>query len=98
MVYSKYVLVKTCILDYQPSPEFLSVKSGDYIAIKSEDNNSSSLPKQYESHWFGQVINCIGGARDPNAWTLFQVMNIDSGEIMIINADTVEMILKTSNL
>jgi len=25
-------------------------------------------------------------------------MNIDSGEIMIINADTVEMILKTSNL
>ena len=85
-------------MDNQLSPDFLSVKSGDYIVIKAEENNSSSLSKEDESHWFGQVINCIGGARDPNAWTLFQVMNIDSGEIMIINADTVEMILKTSNL
>ena len=85
-------------MDYQFSPDFLSVKSGDYVAIKAEKNNSSSLSKEYESYWFGQIINCIGGARDPNAWTLFQVMNIDSGEIMIINADTVEMILKTSNL
>ncbi len=85
-------------MDRQSRPDFLSVKSGDYIAIKSEENNSSSLSKEYESHWFGQVINCIGGARDPNAWTLFQVINIDSGEITIINADTVEMILKTSDL
>ena len=85
-------------MDYQLSPDFLSVKSGDYIAIKAEKNSSSSLSKEHESHWFGQVINCIGGARDPKAWTLFQVMNIDSGEIMIINADTVEMILKTSTL
>jgi len=85
-------------LGHQSNPDFLSVKSGDYIAIKAEENNSSSLSKENESHWFGQVINCIGGARDPNAWTLFQVINIDNGEIMIINADTVEMILKTSNL
>jgi len=85
-------------LDNQLSPDFLSVKSGDYIAIKAEGGHSSSPSKDYKSHWFGQVINCIGGARDPNAWTLFQVINIDSGEIMIINADTVEMILKTSNL
>ena len=85
-------------MDRQLSPDFLSVKSGDYIAIKAEENNSSSLSTEHESHWFGQVINCIGGARDPNAWTLFQVINIDSGEVMIINADTVEMILKTSNL
>ena len=82
----------------QLSPNFLSIKSGDYIAIKAEENNNSSLFKKSEDYWFGQVISCIGGARDPNAWTLFQVMNIDSGEIMIINADTVEMILKTSNL
>ena len=85
-------------MDRQLSPDFLSVKSGDYIAIKAEGSNSSSPSKDHESHWFGQVINCIGGARDPNAWTLFQVINIDSGEVMIINADTVEMILKTSNL
>ena len=74
------------------------MKSGDYVAINAEKNNSSSLSKEHKSYWFGQIINCIGGARDPNAWTLFQVMNIDSGEVMIINADTVEMILKTSNL
>ena len=85
-------------MGYQLSSDFLSVKSGDYIAIKTEENNSSCLFEEHESHWFGQVISCIGGARDPNAWTLFQVINIDSGEIMIINADTVEMILKTSNL
>lgn len=86
------------VLDRQISPNFLSIKSGDYIAIKAEENNSSSVSQKNESHWFGQVINCIGGARDPNAWTLFQVMNIDNGEIIIINADTVEMILKSSNL
>ena len=85
-------------MEHQLSPDFLTVKPGDYIAIKAEKNSRSSLAKDHESHWFGQVINCIGGARDPNAWTLFQVMNIDSGEIMIINADTVEMILKKSNL
>ena len=82
----------------QLTPDFLSVKSGDYVAIKAEKNNRSSLSKEHQSYWFGHVINCIGGARDPYAWTLFQVMNIDSGEIMIINADAVEMILKTSNL
>ena len=79
------------------SPDFLSVQSGDYIAIKAEESDRSSLSKKTNSYWFAQVINCIGGARDPNVWTLFQVMNIDSGEITIINADTVEMILKTSN-
>ena len=85
-------------MDCQSSPDFLSVRSGDYIVIKAEENNNSSLSKDHESHWFGKVINCIGGARDPKAWTLFQVVNIDSGEIIIINADMVEMILKTSNL
>ena len=85
-------------MDRQLSQDFLSVKSGDYIAIRIEECNNSYLSSKPERHWFGQVISCIGGARDPNAWTLFQVMNIDSGEIMIINADTVEMILKTSNL
>ena len=47
--------------------------------------------------WTGQVIDCIGGARDPNAWTLFQVVNINNGEISIINADTVEEILNQKN-
>lgn len=66
--------------------QFLSVKRGDYVIIKTQ-------LKMQKHFWIGKVIACIGGARDPNAWTLFQVINIDNGETSIINADTVEMIL-----
>ena len=75
--------------------EFLIVKPGDYVVIRNEqspDNNQ----KGGLDHWIGLVISCIGGARNPNSWTLFQVADIDNGEIIIINADTVERILKTA--
>ena len=63
---------------------------GDYVVIKKENYEEN------KNYWVGQVIDCIGGARNPNAWTLFQVVNIDNGEITIINADIVEKILKPS--
>ena len=85
-------------MDPQSSPAFLSVKSGDYIVINIVKDNNSLLSKKTQNYLVGQVINCIGGARDPNSWTLFQVMDIDTGEIIIINADTVERILKTSKI
>ena len=72
----------------QDFSQFISVRGGDYVKIKS----CSEVGHYF---WIGQVINCIGGARDPNAWTLFQVININNGEISIINADTVEEILKS---
>ena len=72
------------------TPEFLFVKPGDYVAIKQETCEDT------KNYWVGQVIDCIGGARNPNSWTLFQVTNIDNGEITIINADIVEKILKPS--
>ena len=75
--------------------EFLSVRSGDYVAIRNEENCEDTKEKK-NNYWVGQVINCIGGARNPNSWTLFQVANIDNGEITIINADIVEKILKPS--
>tara|TARA_B100000902_G_C27002765_1_gene760692 strand:+ start:257 stop:511 length:255 start_codon:yes stop_codon:yes gene_type:complete len=81
----------TCLQAY----EFLFVKPGDHVVIRDEkplENNHNDL----HNYWIGQVINCIGGARNPNAWTLFQVANIDNGEIIIINADAVERILKTA--
>ena len=71
-------------------PEFLLVKPGDHVLIKEEINSS----KMIEEYWIGEVLNCIGGARDPNSWTLFQVINIDNGEVLIINADIVEFIFK----
>ena len=73
--------------------EFLFVRSGDYVVIKSEQNCEDPKEKM-NKYWVGQIINCIGGARNPSSWTLFQVANIDNGEITIINADTVKKILK----
>ena len=79
---------------YSEAYEFLFVKPGDYVAIK--DDKAHEDPKRQNDYWIGQVINCIGGARNPNSWTLFQVANIDNGEIVIINADIVTKILKTT--
>ena len=75
--------------------EFLLVKPGDYVIIRNEIPSDKPQDGTHK-YWIGQVISCIGGARDPNSWTLFQVANIDNGEIIIINADAVERILKTS--
>ena len=76
------------------TPEFLLVRPGDYVVIKNEE--SENTYEKNKNYWVGQVIDCIGGARNPNSWTLFQVANIDNGEITIINADIVEKILKPS--
>ena len=75
--------------------EFLFVKPGDHVVIRNEKPPENTQNGRHE-YWIGQVINCIGGARNPNSWTLFQVADIDNGEIIIINADTVERILKTA--
>ena len=77
------------------TPEFLFVRPGDYVAIKNEENCEDTEEKNI-NYWVGEVIDCIGGARNPNSWTLFQVANIDNGEITIINADIVEKILTPS--
>ena len=73
--------------------EFLFVRPGDYVAIKNEEN-CEDIKEKNKNYWVGKVIDCIGGARNPNSWTLFQVANIDNGESSIINADIVEKILK----
>ena len=73
-------------------PEFLYVKSGDYVVI--EDQKTFMDQRRGKIYWIGQVINCVGGARKSNSWTLFQVINIDNGEICIVNADAVESIMK----
>ena len=80
---------------YSESYEFLFVKPGDYVVINDKKSSEESKKDQAD-YWIGQIINCIGGARNPNSWTLFQVADIDNGEIIIINADTVERILKTA--
>ena len=80
---------------YSEADGFLFVKSGDHVVIRNE-NSLGKTKNGCHEYWVGQVINCIGGARNPNSWTLFQVADLDNGEIIIINADTVERILKTA--
>ena len=73
--------------------EFLFVNPGDHVVIRNEKPPENTQNSQHE-YWIGQVISCIGGARNPKSWTLFQVADIDNGDIIIINADTVERVLK----
>ena len=80
---------------HSATSEFLFVKPGDYVVIKHEEGYEYAKEMK-NNYWVGRVISCIGGARNPNSWTLFQVANIDNGEITIINADIVEKILKPS--
>ena len=59
--------------------EFLKVKRGDTVLV--EDNEIAT------------VLSYIGSARDPDIPSLFQVANIDTGEIHYVNANDVKEIL-----
>ena len=60
-------------------PEFLKVKPGDTVLVG-----------EYE---IAKVFSFVGGARDPNPPTLFQVANVDSGEIKSVHGEEVKQIL-----
>ena len=60
-------------------PEFLKVKPGDIVLVGKD-----GIPK---------VLSFVGGARDPDAPTLFQVANVDSGEIKFVHGEEVKQIL-----
>ena len=52
------------------------------------------VARKSNDEWFmGQVIWCEGGARDPRVNTMFQVANIDNGEITWLNGDVVTHVL-----
>tara|TARA_Y100001968_G_C18835444_1_gene471078 strand:+ start:15 stop:212 length:198 start_codon:yes stop_codon:yes gene_type:complete len=59
--------------------EFLKVKPGDTVLIDEDEK--------------AKVLSFVGGARDPDSPTLFQVANINTGEIHYINADEVKEIV-----
>ena len=60
-------------------PEFLKVKPGDTVLIGENE--------------IAKVLSYVGGARDPDAPTLFQVANVDSGEIKFVHGEEVKQIL-----
>ena len=61
------------------TPLFLKVKSGDAVLYGKEQ--------------IGKVLTFIGGSRDPDAPTLFQIANVDSGEIRWIHGEEVTEII-----
>ena len=43
-----------------------------------------------------KVLSFVGGARDPDSPTLFQISNVDSGEIKFVHGEEVKQILSKS--
>ena len=60
-------------------PLFLKVRPGDTVL--------------YENDQIGKILTFIGGSRDPDAPTLFQIANVDSGEIRWIHGEEVTEIV-----
>ncbi len=72
------------------SLEFLCAEPGDYVVVGEESPNGNV---NYGNYWIAQVIYIFGGARNACDNSLFQVVNIDSGIVKMINADLVMGIL-----
>ena len=62
-------------------PEFLKVKPGDTVLVGDNE--------------IAKVISYIGGARNPKAPTIFQVANVDTGEIKFVYGEEVKEIVCT---
>ena len=62
------------------NPIFLKVKAGDAVL--------------YEKNQIGKVLTFICGSRDPDTPTLFQIANVDSGEIRWIHGEEVTDIIR----
>tara|TARA_B100000214_G_scaffold358308_1_gene318703 strand:+ start:192 stop:521 length:330 start_codon:yes stop_codon:yes gene_type:complete len=60
---------------------FLKVKSRDIVLIGENE--------------ICKVLSFVGGARDPLAPTLFQVVNVDTGEIKFVHGEEVKEIVCT---
>ena len=67
--------------DQENEPLFLRVKSRDTVLIGADE--------------ICKVLSFVGGARDPRAPTLFQVANVDTGEIKFVHGEEVREIVST---
>ena len=63
----------------EEDPLFLQVKSRDTVLIGDNE--------------ICKVLSFVGGARDPLAPTLFQVANVDTGEIKFVHGEEVKEIV-----
>ena len=67
--------------DQENEPLFLKVKSRDTVLVGEDE--------------ICKVLSFVGGSRDPDAPSLFQVANVDTGEITYIHAAEVKEIVST---
>ena len=67
--------------DQENEPLFLNVKSRDTVLVGKDE--------------ICKVLSFVGGSRDPDAPSLFQVANVDTGEIKHIHAAEVKEIVST---
>ena len=71
--------------------DFLLVKPGDIVVVEEGLPMIGPSPADW---WVARVIYAVGGARDSQANSLFQVACVDTGMIRTINADLVRGILR----
>jgi len=67
--------------EIENKPDFLKVKPGDTVLIGEDE--------------IAKVLTFIGGSRDPDAPTLFQAANIDTGEIHWVHSEEVKGIVSS---
>ena len=65
--------------EIEEDPLFLKVKSRDTVLVGEDE--------------ICKVLSFVGGARDPLAPTLFQVANVDTGEIKFVHGEEVKEIV-----
>ena len=74
---------------------YLSVVPGDIVIV---DAIAAPGTPCLDYWWMARVIHVIGGAKDPKANSLFQVIDIDTGCVRTINADFVMAIFQSSSV
>ena len=62
---------------------------GMTVIMRHECLNGEKRDKDW---WMGQLIHCGGAARDPSMHNLFQIADVDSGVIRLVNVDLVTYI------
>ena len=67
--------------EIEEDPLFLQVKSRDTVLVGEDE--------------ICKALSFVGGSRDPDAPSLFQVANVDTGEIKIVHAAEVQEIVST---
>ena len=67
--------------DRSEEPLFLKVRSRDTVLVGEDE--------------ICKVLSFVGGSRDPDAPSLFQVANVDTGEIKTVHAAEVKEIVCT---